>query len=292
MHKSVLKKLHDRRGMTLVELLLVMVILSVVMMAVMSLYIPIQQSTVAQTQVSDVQSNLRLALKTMSRDLLLAGFLVPNNPVIFEASATPTTAVNPDPIDFTIRTRIVGNDFARTDADVVTTLSTVVVSSADMADSFPDGSLVRLFEPVSANEINQDTVAENQRVYRVDSTTKNLVNDTATFSISTPYGSLSPSDIVGETVIVKVKDNAQPGTQTIRYRLNGGALERIVNGSVQILARNVDAASSGFVYGTSNGRVNRVDITLTGKTKALKNNAVSGEKTRAIRTTVKLRNIS
>jgi hypothetical protein len=59
------------------------------------------------------------------------------------------------------------------------------------------------------------------------------------------------------------------------------------------LARNVDAANSGFLYKkTSQGRVNRVDITLTGKTKALKNDAISSEKRRAIKTSVKLRNIT
>ena len=95
MRKFVLKKQHDSRGMSLVELMLVMAILSVVMLAVMSLYVPAYQSTVAQTQVSDVQSNLRLALKTMTRDLLLAGFLVPTNPVIFEASSTGRGARRP-----------------------------------------------------------------------------------------------------------------------------------------------------------------------------------------------------
>jgi prepilin-type N-terminal cleavage/methylation domain-containing protein len=291
--KFVLKKQHDSRGMSLVELMLVMAILSVVMLAVMSLYVPAYQSTVAQTQVSDVQSNLRLALKTMTRDLLLAGFLVPTNPVIFEASATPTTAENIDPNDFTIRTRIVGSDFARVLTDA-TSLSTVKVANADMADNFPDNSLVRLFEPISANEINLDTVSDpDKRVYLVLNTVKDLVNDTATFQISDPNTTLAAGDITAETVIVRVRDNAQPPVQTIRYRLNNGVLERIVNGSLQILARNVDAAGSGFTYErTSQVRVKWVGIKLTGETKALKNDAVSGEKVRSVETSVKLRNIN
>lgn len=293
MRKFVLKKQHDSRGMSLVELMLVMAILSVVMLAVMSLYVPAYQSTVAQTQVSDVQSNLRLALKTMTRDLLLAGFLVPINPVIFEASSTPTTAENIDPNDFTIRTRIVGNDFARVLTDA-TSLSTVKVANADMADNFPDNSLVRLFEPISANEINLDTVSDpDKRVYLVLNTVKDLVNDTATFQISDPNTTLAAGDITAETVIVRVRDNAQPPVQTIRYRLNNGVLERIVNGSLQILARNVDAASSGFTYErTSQVRVKWVGIKLTGETKALKNDAISGEKVRSVETSVKLRNIN
>ncbi len=81
MRHNNIKIPHGCRGMTLVELLMVMAILSVVMMAVMSLYIPVVQSTAAQTQVADVQDNLRLALKTMTRDLLTGGFLVANDPI-------------------------------------------------------------------------------------------------------------------------------------------------------------------------------------------------------------------
>ncbi len=290
MRKSVVAKRHDSRGMTLVELLLVLVILSVVMMAVMSLFIPMQQSTVVQTQVTDVQSNLRLALKTMTRDLLLAGFLVPANPVVFQASATPDTADNPDPNDFTIRTRIVGNDFARVLKDT-TDLDAVEVSSAAMLDHFPANSLVRLFEPLSAEEINLvDVPDDDKRVYQV----LNPNNVTSKLEINDPNGNLNANDVVKETVMVRVRDNTQPPVQTIRYRLNNGALERIVNGSVQILARNVDAADSSFSYGfTAEGRVNRVDIKLTGKTRALKNNdAIAGEKSREIETSVNLRNIN
>jgi prepilin-type N-terminal cleavage/methylation domain-containing protein len=287
MCKNVGKKRHASRGMTLVELLLVMVILSIVMMAVMGLFIPTTQSAAVQAQVTDVQSNLRLALKSMTRDLLLAGFLVPVNPVIFEASATPTTAENPDANDFTIRTRIVGSDFARVIKDT-TDLDEVELSLAAMVDHFPDNALIRLFEPLSAEEINVDDVPNaDERVYQV-------VGSTAPkLQISDPNGHLTAADVVAETVIVRVRDNTQPPVQNIRYRLNNDSLERIVNGSVQVLARNVDTANSGFTYGfTPEGRVNRVDIRLTGKTTEIKNDAISGEKSREIETSVNLRNIN
>ena len=67
MRISQIKRKHGSRGMSLVELMLVMAILSVVMLAVMSLYVPAHQSTVAQSQVSDVLGNLRLAAATMTR---------------------------------------------------------------------------------------------------------------------------------------------------------------------------------------------------------------------------------
>jgi prepilin-type N-terminal cleavage/methylation domain-containing protein len=147
MRKSNVKKWHGSRGMTLVEMLLVMAILSVVMMAVISLFIPVQQSTVAQTQVSDVQGNLRLALKTMTRDLLIAGFLMPYDPIAFPNAApdyyvdTPTSGGTQNSADFIIRTRAVGSDFAR-----ISSVSgpggnyKLIVTDAEMVENFPAGS--------------------------------------------------------------------------------------------------------------------------------------------------------
>ena len=300
MRKNVLSVRHDSRGMTLVELLMVMAILSVVMMAVMSLYIPIHQSTVAQTQVSDVQSNLRLALKTMSRDLLIAGFLVPNDPIAFP-DATPTpdryrnlNLDNPgtqNSTDFVIRTRAVGNDFARiSNVTAITGGFRLEVTDPDMVDGFHDGSRVRLFEPISSGEVLEDPVAVSDvaRAYEV------VATGTDTIDINTNSNStLTAAKILAETVVIRVRDENQPPLQTIRYRFNStdGVLERIVNDSVQILARNVTAVN--FTYSpTPEGRVNHVGISLTGKTKALKNDAISSEKTRAIETAVKLRNIN
>ena len=265
---------HDSCGMTLVEILVVMTILSVVMMAVMSLYIPVHQSTVAQTQVSDVQSNLRLAVSRMTKDLLTAGFLVPTNPIIFEASITPTTGENEDDDDFTIRTRAVGNAFARvasTSGDIQ-----ITPTDSDMADLFPDGSMVRLFEPMTGDEIQAGA-------YEVQS------SPAGTIAID-PGGAFTAAEVLPETVVLKVRDATQPALQTIRYRLVDGALTREVNGNVQYLARNVD--SINFTYDkTPEGRVRRVDIQLTGITKALKNDALSGAKTRQVNTSVSLRNV-
>jgi prepilin-type N-terminal cleavage/methylation domain-containing protein len=278
------KMRHDSCGMTLVELLVVVTMLSVVMMAVMSLYIPVLQSTVAQTQVSDVQSNLRLAVSRMTKDLLTAGFLVPTNPIIFEASTTPTTGENTDAVDFTIRTRAVGSAFARVDsAALVSGNIQITPTDPDMADLFPEGSMVRLFEPMTGNELNAGTGSPSDRAYEV------MSSPSGTISID-PGVIITDTDVLSETVVLKVRDASQPALQTIRYRLVDGSLTREVNGTVQYLARNVDNVN--FTYDkTPEGRVRRVDIQLTGITKALKNDAISGAKTRQVNTSVSLRNV-
>jgi type II secretory pathway pseudopilin PulG len=269
--------------MTLVELLVVMAILSVVTMALMSLFIPTYQSTAAQSQVSDVQDNLRLALKVMTRDILHAGFLVPVDPITSNDAST-----------FTIRTRIVGNDFARvTGTANLTGKIRITVSDADMVDNFPVGSRVRLFEPINANEVTEQPVVagitDDERAYPVDAVGTNTIDIDTT---SNP--SLDAADILPEAVMLVVRDQNQPPLQTIQYQLNNDSLERIVNGNLQAIARNVDTdpANSRFDYGlNADGRLVRIDIQLAGKTNAIKDDAISGEKIRSVATSVKMRNV-
>lgn len=303
MCKLRIRTLNSQRGMSLVELLVVMAILSVVMMAVMSLYIPIHQSTVAQTQVSDVQSNLRLALNTMTRDLLTAGFLASRNPIVFPLAQSNFTSESltaigaEDTEDFIIRTRAVGSGFARILPDPPPAYSgavfTVTVSDAAMLSKFPAGTKVRIFGSMNGEELIEaidDTIASANRVLEVTASSGTTINVDATSAAldSTEKDALAVSLV--EAVMVRVRDDSQPALQTIRYRLNNGVLERIVNGSTQLLARNLSSVVFGYNY-TPSGRVNLVNIKLTGKTKALKNDAISGEKTREVETSVRLRNI-
>ncbi len=272
-------------GMSLVELLVVMAILGVVIMAVMSLYIPTVQSTSTQTRLTDMQSNLRFAMERMTQDLLTAGFLTGRElPVIFEASATPTTAENPDSTDFTIQSRVVGSGFAR----VASAASEVLtLSQAEMVSAFPVGAKVRLFEPISATEINEASVPiPANRVYTVTD-----VNEGAkTVTLDTAV-----AGVEGETVVVRVRNATQPTIQKIRYRLvdtdgdgTNDTLARTINGDTQLMARNLSDVSFSYEL-TSEGRVRKVDVILTGKTEALVNNAIAGEKTRELKTSVTLR---
>ena len=295
MQKILIKRRAGNRGMSLVELLVVMAILLVVMLAVMSLYVPAHQSTVAQNQVSDVNANLRLALKVMTQDLLSAGFLVPMTPIVFP-DADPNyqdLALNDigtvNHMDFIIRSRIVGNDFARVvgTTDLGAGLFELTLPDADMSSNFSVGSEVRLFEPISTNEIKSGNGTDSDRAYPITAVGANTItiNTVAMPSLS------SITDIPNETVVVRVKDATQPPLQTIRYRLDSGALLREVNNVPQVLARNVDNVDFQYNF-TPHGRINRIEIALTGKTRALKNDSISGEKSREIKTTVKLRNIN
>ena len=297
----------NSRGMTIVEVIIVMAILSVVMMAVMSLYIPAQRSTVVQTQVTDIQTNLQMAMKRITQDLLTAGFLTTGDPIVFENGTD-----NPD--DFTIRTRLVGGGFGRvasveasveTDCEVRLNLTT-----AGMAAEFPLNSQVRLFEPVSTRECDEDDEADaTKRVYRVAKVTLNdngtsgdPSDDFAMVDLDDPNtpAELAVGDVTAETVMVRVANTDQPSVQTIRYRFvdsdgdgTSDSLVRVVNGTTQFLTRNVSGVNFLYSYtDSSSPKVQRIDITLAEQTRELvAGDAIAGAKTRALQTSVMLRNV-
>lgn len=284
------------RGMSLVEVVVVMAILSVVMLAIMSLYIPAHRSTVVQSQVADVQDNLRLAMNRLTQDILTAGFLIGGQGPIFFESGTDN-----DPKGFTIRTRLVGSGFGRVasatagagGAEVSLTLS-----SADMAGDLPAGVRVRLIEPVSATECDTDEPDPTKRVYTVlavtvddNGTPADSSDDFSVIDLDDPNSGLVAGDINPEAVVMRVADASTPAVQTIQYKLEDGALARVVNGNTQYLARNVSDVNFAYHYASS-GRVERIDIEVTGETRELvANDAISGAKTRSLQSSVKLRNV-
>lgn len=276
-------KVHSNspRGMSLVELIVVMAILSVVMLAVMSLYIPAVKSTSVQTRVTDVQSNLRMAADQMTQDLLMAGFLVANNPIINQSAS-----------ELTIQTRSVVDGGGRvTSATNTSSTATLTMGNVDMVDYFPVNSLVRIFNPVNMTELaaynETDTTAAQNHVYTVTA----VSGSTMTVNHAGTLNGISNAEFA-EAIVVRVRDNTQPPRQTIRYRVVGGNLERTLNVDTpvvtsQILARGVSALAFTYGFSPTSGRVNKVDFILTGTTEAYQGET----KTRQVRSSVTLRNV-
>ena len=110
--------------------------------------------------------------------------------------------------------------------------------------------------------------------------------DPSKITLNTTY----PSTTGPETVVVKIKDSTQPALQTIRYELIGDALARTVNGVTQLLARNVSDVNFTYEY-TDAGNVERVVIVLEGQTADMQSvDAIAGQKTRVLSSSVALRN--
>jgi len=65
----------------LVELLVVLVILSLVMMAIYSIYFTHERTALTQDELVDVQQNIRIGMDSITRDIRMAGFLVPSSSI-------------------------------------------------------------------------------------------------------------------------------------------------------------------------------------------------------------------
>lgn len=122
--KSILKK---ETGLTLIELMIVLVLASVVTASIYATFISQQKSYATQTRVSDMQQNARAALTLMERDLRMAGsnvggsFTVKdfwNNDVNVAIKIEDNTSPTPDRITVVYAAQEISTVTAVSDADV------------------------------------------------------------------------------------------------------------------------------------------------------------------------------
>ncbi|MDH3998138.1 MAG: prepilin-type N-terminal cleavage/methylation domain-containing protein [Desulfuromonadales bacterium] len=282
------------RGMTLVEILMVLAIFAIVMMAVMSLYIPVLQSSQSQSQVADMQSNLRLAMERMTTDIQTAGFLVDQTEEYggFTAGAVywPDTATANS--EFYLRTRLVGSGYAR-----LLSVSGEVVTLADesMSENFPVGTSVRLFSPTSCEEHDSGGVYTVEAVVGSDE-----------LRLSDGPG----NDDTASLVLVRIGSSTDARPRVIQYVVEDTdgdgekdtLIRRILdqdhtNPKTQYLARNVSEmqllylSSTGGLSSTPPGQVKEISISLIGKTGPENGQGLLTEKTRVLKSSAELRNV-
>lgn len=80
---------YREKGFTLVELLLAMAIFGTVLMAVFIIYRVHQQHYASQLSVTEMQQNVRASMNIMSREIRMAGYDDPDNPVAQIVNAEP-----------------------------------------------------------------------------------------------------------------------------------------------------------------------------------------------------------
>ena len=277
------------KGFTLVEVIIVMAILSVVMMAVMSLIIPMQRSAVVQSQVVDVQGNLRVALEGMAKDFRNAGFLTPGDPV--DAVVGPTNTI-------TIRTRAGRVGIVNPAGIPAAPTGNFTLSDVEQGSSFPAGTFVGIFSPLATNNYL------NGQTYLVD--TQNAGDKRLITLIKSNGDPLLAADIDAfrdvsqPLVLLPIASAAVPVADTIRtitYEFDAAnkALKRSVAGSAtQVLARGVDGTFDRKTTTMADGTtaINRVIINMTGKTRQVgADDAIGSVKSKTIRTVFTLRNI-
>lgn len=284
----MVKKILDTRGFSLLELLVAMAVMGVVAMAVDSLYLNNQRTAYTSNEVVNVQQNVRVALKSLSRDIRMAGFLVPS----------PTTPIGNAPTDLTagnlvINTSSSAGKVARVAANFnsdPTNGNTVTVASADMAALFTQGDNVSIVRPAdvsSALDTAQVSATPSGTTLSLDSfhLAQQIVNgDLIVFD---PSGGPATTTIT----YALVDDPSSSDTAMKELTRNGHIVaQKITQVSFQYILADETTTTAPTSAQLSNIRA--VQITVTGATDATKTGqaAYSGVKTRQMQTVVALRN--
>ncbi len=261
--KTIVK---NRKGMTLVELLIAGTVMGVVAMAISTLYISTQRTSTSQIELVDVQANLRLALDQITDDIRMAGFLVDADPIKKDASTATL---------MTIQTAPLGSRYARVSGEVTTTgpLHDLPVASEVMAGGFSGGDKVRIIRPPMLSE-------PDAKIFTVQSIDPTPGSASIKLSDLTSGVTFQPGDI-----IVGTRSGAPLINQIVYSRNTEKALVRSVNGADQLLARNVSFLD--FQYQTNeDGLIHTVEVKIEGET-----DTPEGTKTRALETQVTVRNL-
>jgi prepilin-type N-terminal cleavage/methylation domain-containing protein len=227
----------NQGGITLVEVLIVMGIFGIVMGAIYSLYSVHQQSAYTRDEVVEVQQNLRIGIESITRDVRMAGILVPDSPntwgkmppIQFAGNATGIMQPLPAPDniysdEMTLNTASASTTFARTTplnnaTTYFVTAATFIlpVDSSQSVDSFSVNDHVRIVRPQDRSEPKLSGEALlTGRVYRITGTNREVPS--LTLNIAAGYN--DPTNIIvnkGDMICKTAFPYTSPNT--IRYCL-------------------------------------------------------------------------
>jgi prepilin-type N-terminal cleavage/methylation domain-containing protein len=293
---------HDERGFTLIELLMVAAMLGIVMAAMYSLYLSHQRSAYTSDETVEVQQNLRISMDSISRDLRIAGFLLPGSSTPVSAGTTSATLYLSMGCPSGIITRITPTPSPQ---DGGASPNTFTVDNDGSASAFSNQDYVRIIRPVDKSE-----PGGTDRIYQVSGTPGASITLATVSGFSDPIGVKFNSG----DVICKLTSSTTPAPpNTIQYYLgNSGTcplgqlclIKVDETGTTNVVAQNMANNGLQFQYlldglfpnetnapaATDLKSIRAVRITITGQTAqtvALSNNV---PKQRQMESIIQIRN--
>lgn len=277
-------------GFTLIEMLVVMAILGIAMTVVYNVFLSSQKTIYTQDEIIDVQQNLRISAELMSREIRMAGLLIP-------ASANPISNASTATL-LELQVASATGEYARISTEKL--LSTTVTSTDNipftiatvaMVRQFDINDKVRIYRPASSSE---PASAEYTVVTIIDNPTDPAYPALTLSGFTTPDLQINASDMIAKVIA------GSPNPNTIRYTLVSNQILRTVNGGTsQIVADNITDLQ--FVYTLTDGtttnapttfnNIRSIQITINGRnlrTDAFNKN--TNVRDRRLSTLVKIRN--
>ena len=294
-------------GFSLVELMVVVVLFGLVMSALFTVYQTHQRSAYVQEEVVEVQQNLRISVDDISRDIRMAGFMIPPEDVVGTVGYFENLPVG----DFdnniglggsdtiTINTGSEAGKYARIDNDTPSVLGDTVftVDSAEAVDGFDtsDANMrVLIIKP-------QDKLGRSPLDVALTVSTKNRGGPTITITTATAGISFVKGDMIVRTTAGASHPN------TIVYSLVSGGtcpanqtcLARNANsGGNYIVANNITGLQFSYILDNATetdapvelNKVRAVRVSITAAT--AETTALSGgqAKQRALSSIIRIRN--
>jgi prepilin-type N-terminal cleavage/methylation domain-containing protein len=271
-------------GFSLVEMLVVVAIMGLVTTAIFSLFQNVQNTGYTQEEVVDLQQNLRVAMDTLTKDIQMAGFLVPPTTMAITTAPASLAAGN----TLVLQTATTSLDVARLDGDVTVavadTAKEFTLASSEMVGLFAANDKVRLVR-------SPDHGQKIDALFTVDSV------DSSTRKITLSGFGANTADYQEVDLLVKTGDAGHPANLTYALDAANNELERTASdgGGAQVVADNITAVD--FVYRLENGTetnaptslgdIRGVRVTLTGTAFDLTN---KGTKTRILTKLITLKN--
>lgn len=291
--------IYCQKGFSLIELVIVCAMLGIVMAAIFTLYQTHQRTAYTQEEVVEVQQNLRIAMDSITRDIKMAGFLVPLTPAVINPIASFTNgATNADPDSITINTASESGVYARIDAGTTSTAggdTIFTVASTDSTDGFntTTNKNVRIIRPQDGSQ--PITILANQ-IMAVNGTTA------TTLTIAT---SEAVNFLNGDMIVRTTAGAANPNTVQYAYSAaavgttcTSNCLTRVANGTTNVVANNITNLQFSYILDDNTetdapadmSTIRAVRVTITGAT--VTTTALSGgqAKTRQIASVVRIRN--
>ena len=236
----------DKRGFTLVEILVVVAIMGVVMGAVYSLYITNMRTAYTHDEVSDMQLNLRIAMDSVVRDLRMAGMLIDyqaappvlpiqaavNNTGVSSPLSEPFTNVpNPGSDSITLNMASATGIYGRINIDngangtAITSLFTLSPKQLDSqvgdAEQFQVGDIVRIIRPRGNSQ-----PAGVATTFAVNAVTGGLGPNAQTVTVGTRGGvEFQKTDVIAKANAYNPPTALSPSPNTVQYAVvtNGSA---------------------------------------------------------------------
>ncbi len=272
-------------GFTLIELLVSMVISALVVSAIYGVYTSMLQTTVNETDIVDVQQELRIVSNYISRDIRMAGVLLPSTDNAV-TSATSSASLTLQTASNKYAYAVVASDL---DVEAGSSAScTLTVTSGSMLAHFSKNDTVRIIRPQSHERLG----SADYTVLSVADTESAIAGTTTATITLNPLGNSDELTIKAGDVIGGVASGAGNPT-TISWSLSDKTLQRTSDSNTaEDVLDNVSSLSFEYfddsgATTTSADDVAAIRITLAMVAdRQLKNNA----RERQLSTLVYLRN--